>query len=115
MCRNKDLATTRPDKESGVVYLNGTDCFSNAMSILDKFTPLDTNILDIYQKRENKLIIFLWDTLVKKASSLILFIMICFLQVVLLAFYMDCLRFIKLTFPLDLHLDSAIKFSLSKN
>ena len=66
---NKDLAITRPDKENGVVNLNGTDCFSKAMSILDntpKFTPLDTNTLDIYQKRENKLILFLWDTLVKK-------------------------------------------------
>ena len=69
LCRDKDLAITRPDKEDGVVNLNGTDCFSKAMSILDntpKFTPLDTNTLDIYQKRENKLILFLWDTLVKK-------------------------------------------------
>ena len=51
LCRNKDLAITRPDKENGVVTLNGTDCFSKAMSILDntpKFTPLDTNTLDIY-------------------------------------------------------------------
>ena len=69
LCCDKDLAITRLDKENGVVNLNGTDCFSKAMSILDntpKFTPLDTNTLDIYQKRENKLILFLWDTLVKK-------------------------------------------------
>ena len=34
LCHNKDLAITRPDKENGVVNLNGTDCFSKAMSII---------------------------------------------------------------------------------
>ena len=69
LCRKKDLAITSPDKENGVANLNQTDCFSKAMYILDntpKFTPLNTNTLDIYQKREHKLILFLWDTLVKK-------------------------------------------------
>ena len=69
VCRDKDLAITCLDKENGVVNLNGTDCFSKAMSILDntpKCTPLDTNTLDVYQKRESTLILFLWDTLVKK-------------------------------------------------
>ena len=117
LCRNKGIAITRPDTENGVVNFNGTDFFSKAMSILDntpKFTPLDTNALDINQKRENKLILFLWD-LVKKSFVPYTIYHDLFSTGSTPGILHRLPKVHKLTFPLDLRLDSAIKFSLSKN
>ena len=69
LCRNKDLIISGPDKGNGVVILNLQDYVSKVTSILEdlsKFRPLDFDILELCQKRENKLIRFLRDSLLKK-------------------------------------------------
>ena len=69
LCRNKDLIISRPDKRNGVVILNRQDYVCKVYSILEdasKFSPMDKDFLEICQKRENKLIRFIRDSLLKK-------------------------------------------------
>ena len=69
LCRNKDIIITRPDKGNGIVILNRADYINKVLAILDdtsKFSQLDTDILELCQKRENKLVRLLRDNLLKK-------------------------------------------------
>ena len=69
LCRNKDLIISRPDKGNGIVILDRQDYVRKVTSILEdttKFLPLDSDMLEICQKRENRLVRFLRDSLFKK-------------------------------------------------
>ena len=68
LCRNKDLIISCPDKGNGVVILDRQDYVRKVTSILEdttKFLPLDSDMLEICQKRENRLLRFLRDSLLK--------------------------------------------------
>lgn len=65
---NKDIVVTRPDKGNGIVILNRSDYINKVLSIIQdisKFKHLNTDILELCLKRENKLIRFLRDNLLK--------------------------------------------------
>ena len=69
LSKNKNIVILRPDKGNGVVILDRVDYINKVESLLSdasKFKKLDTDILDLCLKRENKLIRFLRDTLLKK-------------------------------------------------
>ncbi len=71
LCRNKDLVILRPDKGNGLVILNRVDYIKKVESLLSdasKFKKLDIDMLDLCLKRENKLIRFLRDKLLKQKS-----------------------------------------------
>ena len=71
LSRNKNIVILRPDKGNGVVILNRVDYINKAESLLSdasKFKKLDTDLLDLCLKRENKLIRFLRDKLLKQNS-----------------------------------------------
>ena len=66
---NRNIVITRPDKGNGVVILNRDDNINKVFSVFNdplKFCTLDTDTLDICQRREGKLVRFLRDTLLKK-------------------------------------------------
>ena len=69
LSKNKNIVILRPDKGNGVVILDLVDYSNKVESLLSdasKFKKLDTDILDLCLKRENELIRFLRDTLLKK-------------------------------------------------
>ena len=69
LSRNKNIVVMRPDKGNGVVILNRDDYINKVLSILDdpsKFCTLESDVLDICQRREGKLMRFLRDSLLKK-------------------------------------------------
>ena len=69
LCRNKDLIINRPDKGNGVVILDRQDYVRKVTSILEdtsKFLLLDSDMLEICQKQENRLVRCLRDSLLKK-------------------------------------------------
>ena len=71
LSRNKDLVILRPDKGNGVVILNRIDYINKVESLLSdasKFKKLDIDMLDLCLKRENKLIRFLREKLLKQKS-----------------------------------------------
>ena len=68
LCKNRDIIIIRPDKGNGIVILNRSDYINKVLDILDdssKFLQLNTDSLEICQKRENKLIRLLRDNLLK--------------------------------------------------
>ena len=73
LSKNRDLVILRPDKGNGVVILNKVYYIQKVETILSdtsKFKKLDCDMLDLCAKRENKLIRFLRDKLLKdKAIS----------------------------------------------
>ena len=69
LSRNKNLIILRPDKGNGVVIVNRVDYINKVESLLSnasKFKKLDTESLDLCLRRENKLIRFLRDKLLKQ-------------------------------------------------
>ena len=66
LSRNKSIVILRPDKGNGVVILDRVDYNNKVESFLSDashFKKLDTEILDLCLKRENKLMRFLRDAL----------------------------------------------------
>ena len=71
LSKNRDIVILRPDKGNGVVILNKVDYINKVKSLLSdasKFQKLDCDMLDLCAKRENKLIGFLRDKLLKEES-----------------------------------------------
>ena len=69
---NKRIVILRPDKGNGVVILDYVDYINKVESLFldaSKFKKLDTEILDLCLKHENKFIRFLRDTLLRKRLS----------------------------------------------
>lgn len=68
---NKYLVIIRPNKRNGVVLLNRSDYVSKVETILNdvsKFVKLECDPLELCQKRENRLIRFLRDTLLSEKA-----------------------------------------------
>ena len=71
LSKNRDIVILRPDKGNGVVILNKVDYINKVETLLSdasKFKKLDCDMLDICAKRENKLIRFLRDKLLKEEA-----------------------------------------------
>ena len=71
LSKNKNIVILRPDEGNGVVILNRIDYINKVESLLSdasKFKKLDIEMLDLCLKRENKLIRFLREKLLKQKS-----------------------------------------------
>ena len=71
LSKNMDIIIIRPDKGNGVVILNRSDYIEKVEALLadaSKFSKLDIDTHEICQRRENRLVRFLRDTLLKQKS-----------------------------------------------
>ena len=104
LSKNRNIIIIRPDKGNGVVILNRSDYIEKVEALLadaSKFSKLDIDTLEICQRRENRLVRFLRDTLLKQKSYQRRFTVSCFLLVAFQVFSMAYLSFIKIAALLD--------------
>ena len=71
LSKNRNIVIIRPDKGNGVVLLDRSDYVNKVEALLadaSEFSRLDIDILEVCQRRENRLVRFLRDTLLKQRA-----------------------------------------------